>query len=460
MLTVAVLLLLTVTSVIAPIKIFGFKLKQANIYSDVVSDSTMRATVGLRTDLRTIDQWVSDFGMDVSDLIEQRINEIEAARETARAMRMKLMAELPAGAVAIEDFSESGYLLEPFYEALKKAHSDQVRIAVLGDSFIEGDIMTADLREMFQNEYSGAGVGYMPITSQVNKFRGSVVHSFGDSKWHQYSLLKESSRGDYALAGHTFQAKEDGAWVEYTGNKFRKHLSRFQRATLLFINRGGSKITAIVNDSLTREFTPATGDELQSIAVEDSIHKVRFEVSNVDGFTAYGALLDNATGVCVDNYSIRGHAGTGLLAVNEQICAQMSRVAPYDLIILEYGLNVVEEDNLNYGYYRTQMTKVIDHIKLCYPDVPIVLMGVSDRSTMRDGSFVTMPGVVAMDKTQRDLARKCGITFWSSLEAMRSLGGMPAFVENGWASKDYTHLGNRGGQKIAQKFYEAIKLGR
>ena len=55
--------------------------------------------------------------------------------------------------------------MTPFYEALNRVSSTdsddkQVRIAVFGDSFIEADIFTADLREMLQKQFGGCGVGF------------------------------------------------------------------------------------------------------------------------------------------------------------------------------------------------------------------------------------------------------------------------------------------------------------
>ena len=57
------------------------------------------------------------------------------------------------GMTCIEDYSDSTLRgMTPFYKALDRVSSDdsddkQVRIAVFGDSFIEADIFTADLRE-------------------------------------------------------------------------------------------------------------------------------------------------------------------------------------------------------------------------------------------------------------------------------------------------------------------------
>ena len=49
-----------------------------------------------------------------------------------------------------------------------------VRIAFLGDSFVEGDILTADLRERLQSAYSGGGAEFAPMASPLTAFRRTV----------------------------------------------------------------------------------------------------------------------------------------------------------------------------------------------------------------------------------------------------------------------------------------------
>ena len=70
----------------------------------------------------------------------------------------------------IEDYGDSTRCGMAFYEALDRTSSSNpeddglVRIAVFGDSFIEADIFTADLREMLQKRFGGCGVGFVTIT--------------------------------------------------------------------------------------------------------------------------------------------------------------------------------------------------------------------------------------------------------------------------------------------------------
>lgn len=92
------------------------------------------------------------------------------------------------GITCIEDYSDSTMRgMKHFYEALSKVKTMKrpVRIAYFGDSFIEADIFTADLREMLQQEFGGCGVGYVPVTSSISGYRPTVRHTFGG--WSSHS---------------------------------------------------------------------------------------------------------------------------------------------------------------------------------------------------------------------------------------------------------------------------------
>lgn len=92
-----------------------------------------------------------------------------------------------SGMTCIEDYSDSTMRgMTPFYRALDEIQSKGrvVRIAVFGDSFIEADIFTADLREMLQKRFGGCGVGFVTITSMTSGYRPTVRHSFGGWSSH------------------------------------------------------------------------------------------------------------------------------------------------------------------------------------------------------------------------------------------------------------------------------------
>jgi len=71
--------------------------------------------------------------------------------------------------------------LSYFFDALKESKTKPVRIAHYGDSAIEGDLITADIREELQKRFGGNGVGWLGIVSQDIMFRTTTKHSFSDN---------------------------------------------------------------------------------------------------------------------------------------------------------------------------------------------------------------------------------------------------------------------------------------
>ena len=104
------------------------------------------------------------------------------------------------------------------------------------------------------------------------------------------------------------------------------------------------------------------------------------------------------------------------------------------------------------------MEEAVRHVQVCFPEADILLLGVSDRSHQEEGEFETMPAVLALLHTQRQIARKTGIPFWNTFGAMGGENSMVRYVENNWASKDYTHLSFRGGREIATVLFNALLL--
>ena len=112
-----------------------------------------------------------------------------------------------AGMTCIEDYSDSTLRgMTPFYHALNELSSKKrlVRIAVFGDSFIEADIFTADLREMLQKRFGGCGVGFVTITSMTSGYRPTVRHTFGGWSSHAVTDSVYFDRKKQGVSGHYF----------------------------------------------------------------------------------------------------------------------------------------------------------------------------------------------------------------------------------------------------------------
>lgn len=369
-----------------------------------------------------------------------------------------------AGMTCIEDYADSLELgMGHFYEALENRASlgRPVRIAYFGDSFIEGDILTADLRALFQERFGGVGVGYVPVTSNVSGFRPTVKHTF--SGWESHSITDSTGfrRSLQDISNHYF-IPVPGASVTLTGSKnYASQLDTCHTSSFYFFSPDSITLSVQVNGGEDREFLfPGDSVEMQAATVEGRIGSVRWNVRQLgESARCFAATMDAAEGVQLDNFSTRGSSGQQLAGIPLATLKAYNRLRTYDLIVLQYGLNVASEKVMNYSYYTHEMEKVVAHLKNAFPEASILIVSIGDRESKTEtGELRTMPGVKNLVRFQQALAAQTHTAFWNMFEAMGGEGSMVEMVNSkpSMANYDYTHINFRGGKHLAKILFEAL----
>ncbi|MDR2149122.1 MAG: hypothetical protein LBE91_22000 [Tannerella sp.] len=357
----------------------------------------------------------------------------------------------------IEDFSSSHSGLRRFFAALNNIDNLKrpVRIAFVGDSFIEGDIIVADFRAKMQERFGGRGVGFIPVTSNVSQFRPTVKQSA--EGWNTYSIIKNKKQR-YALSGLLFESKSDDASINFKNVDMYPGLKEVSLLKIIYVNSENTEVEISDNEEkggLIYDL-PATSGEIKQFEVRGTFSGAEIKFRNAEGLQALGLALEDNSGVVVDNLSLRGNTGMVMTEIDGDWCRELQRIRPYDLIVLQYGLNVASDSTREYSWYRRQMITVIQHIKNSFPGADVMLLGVSDRSTKKGNGYTTMPSVISLLRTQRQTAKDAEIAFWNIFAAMGGQNSMVQFVKANKASKDYTHLSFKGGREIANAFYDAL----
>lgn len=371
------------------------------------------------------------------------------------------------GMVCIEEYIDStGRGMSHFYEALERVSSlgRPVRIAYFGDSFIEADILTGDLREMLQKRFGGCGVGYVPITNKIAGFRPTVHQTFGGWRSHAItdSVYFDRSRQD--ISNHYF-IPSPGAYVSLKGEKrFLSRIDTCEVSTCYFLAADSLMLTASVNGGTPEPFSVKGDGELQAVSVNGRIGSVRWNVERLDSAALfYAVTMDPHQGVVVDNFSTRGSSGQQLGHIPMSILRQYNRLRTYDLIVLQYGLNVASEKVMNYTYYKDAMKPIVERLKAAFPEASVLIVGVGDREYKdENGELRTMPGVKRLIRYQQALAAETHVAFWNMFEAMGGEGSMVEMVQHKpqMANYDYTHINFKGGKHIAGLLFETLMYGK
>lgn len=397
--------------------VFGYTLKPVSIFSDILRD-------------------------DSSQFKELKLIDTLAATEPC-----------PKDVVCFHNFTSEKYPLDSLIVQLLKAKDKKgkVRIAWYGDSFSDGDIMVSDLRDTLQSLYGGNGVGFVPITSEIAGFRRSVIHSFGG--WNTSSILTNTGSGHLGINGFCY-TPDSGNYVFYKGTDNFRHTSSFNTFKLFYTSKNNQKARIGLNGNAGQNVDlPASVLPAMISLTSDSIHQVRASV-NRGGVTCLGASLEDGTGIYIDNFAIKGNSGLGLQSIPKQNLAAFDSLLHYDLIVLQFGLNVSNSPATDFTGYIKGMTKLINKLKEAFPGAPILLLSVSDRSQRRQGQYITMPVIPLLIEAQEKIAFDNKLLFWNLFEAMGGENSMAGFANSkpALANKDYTHLNFAGGRTIGLSF--------
>jgi hypothetical protein len=370
------------------------------------------------------------------------------------------------GITCIEDMADASERgMEPLYAAIDNINSlgRPVRIAVLGDSYIEGDILTADLRELLQKRYGGSGVGYLPITTITAGFRRSVRQTF--SGWTSHHA---NDPGGYSstwsnLTGHYFFA-EGSASVSINGvSNYLSRLDTCQRSTLYYLSSGHANVTASINGGAAQSFSINPTPGVGSLSVNGKIGRVTWKIGPSGHEVVYlGASMDCDKGVVVDNFSLRSSSGRHLDSVTDKMFQDFDAARHYDLVILMYGLNVANKSASGYKVFSKHLASDIERMKRTMPGTGFLVIGVGDREQRTASGLKTMRGIVSLISVQQRLAFNSRVAFWNLYDAMGGEGSMANMVNARpqQANLDYTHINFNGGHKLAKLLFDAIEWGQ
>jgi len=351
--------------------------------------------------------------------------------------------------VVIEDYTINSSGMSHLRGALA---SGRARIAIIGDSYIEGDILAMNLRSDLQDTYGGSGVGYMYLQSNLTGFRTSVKQTC--SGWTVKDIRKNANDAYKSLAGEYF-VSTSGANTTYKGSGKLPHLASWSSTRFLFISPEDATITMSI-DGNSRNFEVKGSNQVQCLTLNGNTKSATIKTSDA-GVIGLGAYLDGNSGVSVDCMSLRGNSGISHRKLNIGLAQQMRQYVDYDLIIVEYGINALSSQQTDYTAYQKLMVKVITRLKACYPNADILVMGIGDRGQKVGGSVKSLPTSPAMVNAQRDAARNAGVLFWDTREAMGGEDAVVKWRNDGMINPDYIHLNAKGGRALGALLSDAIK---
>lgn len=369
----------------------------------------------------------------------------------------------PKGVTPIIDYSDDkAGGMDHFYASLLevKKMKRPIRVAYYGDSFIEGDILTSDLREMLQQKFGGYGIGWIDCEKGTNGGRPTIALNATGFSHHvtYHGPFDDSLQG----INQKYFFAYGPAKMEIKATSYSKNTSHWDIATLYFRAREPMTLVSSFNNAKpsSHSIHPSAGIQTQQLKGKN-MTSTNFSTPHGGRNIFYGAAMETSQGIIVDNLGLRGNPGFSLGHIPVEVLKDFAKVRPYDLIIIHYGLNAASDKNPKsfYAMYQKKMSKAISNLRVAYPDASILVFSVSDRDQRRNGEIQTMPCIRDLSATQEQIAYQSKVAYFNLFEAMGGDNSMKALVDKGLANEDYTHINFKGGKFVAGKIVESILAG-
>ncbi|MCR5050904.1 MAG: hypothetical protein K6A36_07460 [Paludibacteraceae bacterium] len=345
--------------------------------------------------------------------------------------------------VQVDTTDDSRRYLATFYAALQHADNRQIRVLHYGDSQIEEDRMTAQIRHKLQDRFGGAGVGLMPLVQTIRSL--SV-----DQKVYMNDHLVTAQQGPkrYMVYGLRSMQRTDG-----------KYGPMGQMAVMAdSLVKGSEKIKTVCTpiDGRARytRWRVLADKSIEYMHNGDTLYL--YGKGNV-----YGLSQESSTGIIVDNIAMRGCLGLVFTRMDAEQLTQFYNDANVSLIIMQFGGNAIpsnEKPSTIYSIVKG-LREQVRYLKRCAPDASILFIGPSDMLTTIDGELTTYPLVPYMDRLLRKMAQEEEIAYFSLFRWMGGAGSMIRWQEIGLAGSDGVHFQRSGARKAGNAVADWILNG-
>ncbi|MEW6087080.1 MAG: SGNH/GDSL hydrolase family protein [bacterium] len=277
---------------------------------------------------------------------------------------------------------ENSESLKVFYnklENLKNTNKSKILIIHIGDSHIQADYFTGELRMLFHRYFGNAGLGIIFPYKLARTNSSSSYISFSNKKWKHDSIKNKHPEMTVGLCGISIETfapgseitinLKDNKDVDYSFNKVTVFYEKDERAFGYFLNEAGRF------NNTPGVFVDGSGEFYDVFRFDGPLKSVKLRTQQVnkneDHFRFYGMLFENGYyGIIYNSLGING-ATFDDFNNNESSIKQLSVLSP-DLLIISLGTNESLGKIINPENFNDSVNRFISKIKHYNPNLDIL----------------------------------------------------------------------------------------
>ncbi len=349
-----------------------------------------------------------------------------------------------------------------------RANKRIIRILHYGDSQIEMDRLSANLREYFQTLFGGGGPGMLPA---IQTIPSAVVSQRATGDLTAYAAYgdagERTSSGNYGIMAKNYHMASSAVVNIYASKHHaaRERVKRFSSVKLLINDRNGKFKAQIQAKGNERKYElESSGKGVQLLQCQLDTETTALTLRMSGNSDIYGIMVDDGYGVNVDNFPLRGCSGTIFTRIKDTLLQRCYELSDVGIILLQFGGNSVPSlyNEASIKKFKDATSDQIRYIRTLYPKAVVVYIGPSDMSTRKGGSLRTYPCLPDLITALKEAAHENGAAYWDLYAAMGGENSMIQWVKSGLAGPDYVHFTPKGaeimGDIMAKSFEEVYNF--
>jgi len=354
--------------------------------------------------------------------------------------------------------------LNSFFDKLLKLENgdtSQINILHFGDSHVQADFLTREVRKSFQLRFGNAGRGLVfPLriagTNEPNDYRSSTNVSWANAK-----IISQLRNPEPGISGISISSAETGAYFDITTSNHDELDYGFNQVTLIH-TKDSLQYDCRFTDSPPKfgylmSARPLEADEITtSVRFEHPTNYVRIQAEQTEvgqnAITVNGLILQNSKpGILYHSVGING-AHFGDYNNSPQFFRQMSVLTP-DLVIISLGTN--EGANLKVTLDETiaAVVTLLQGIKAVNPESCILVV------TPADDYFRKKYKNPYLEAVQRALIKSSELENVACCDIYTITGGYGSCTEwrkAGMLQRDGVHYNKQGYTLQGSLLYKAL----
>ncbi|MBO7455600.1 MAG: hypothetical protein J6T76_04275 [Paludibacteraceae bacterium] len=354
-----------------------------------------------------------------------------------------------------------------FYAALEQADKHSVRIVHYGDSQIEEDRISMNLRQRLQERFGGGGIGLIPMVQTIPTYTAKQSLEQDGRHVPNTYIKRYLAYGPSAMRLKTGNLYGPLAQVAVVDQPIDVNVELLRDRVL---TRDYNRIRVLYSDSIEVQLLPDSIEQRRTLvsprsndsaAMAEPLYQTiialqpaqRNSLVRLSGRgQVYGLSLETPTGVQVDNIPMRGAAGTNFTFISRRQLAAYFHETHTALVIMQFGGNAMPaiRSQAAVARYTESMREQIRYIMAAAPNASLLFVGPSDMITTVEGEQMSYPMLPYLDRALAAMIEEEGGAYYSLFRLMGGAGSMVSWRDKGLAGEDMIHFTRSGAKKVGE----------